>query len=562
MKAGPRKRMVFVAAAIVSAAFLGQPVLAQSDEAPAPRPQQTARNSDTTIATPVSAEQLTNRCAANIKPSPANAPAWIGWGSNPANWRYQPRAQAGISAADVAQLKLKWAFGIPNVKIVRSQPAIYGGRVYVGADDGTVYSLDAATGCTFWATTAPKAVRSGMVIGKVGSGDAVFFGDSGGAVYALDADSGKFLWRTQADNHPAATITGTPNYFEGRLYVPVSSGEERARRRPDYQCCTFRGSVVALEAETGKIIWQTYMAAETPTPHGKTADGRAIIGPSGMAIWSAPTIDAARQRIYVGTGDNYSEPDTETSDAVVALDLKTGKMLWSKQFDKEDIYKIECGTPPAANCAEPTVPEFDLGASPILVSLPHKKRVLILGQKSGLVYGVDPDARGKLLWHERAGAGGLLGGVQWGPATDGTNVYVGVSDLAFQGGGPDPSKGGGISAYRVSDGKLLWKTPPPGCGDRRPCSPAQSQAVTAIAGAVFSGSIDGHLRAYATEDGKIIWDFDTAREFETVNSVAAKGGSLDVGGPVVAGGMMFVVSGYPGLGAMPGNILLAFGREQ
>ena len=509
----------------------------------------------------VPADQLANRCAAGVKPSPADAPAWTGWSPDLANWRYQPAAQGGLSAADVPRLKLKWAFGIPNVRIVRSQPALYRGRVYVSGNDGSVYALDAATGCAFWVATGPKPVRSGMVIGKAGSTEAVFFGDAGGAVYALDADSGKFLWRTQADDHPAATITGTPTYLGGRLYVPVSSGEEQSRRRPDYECCTFRGSVVALDAATGKVFWQAYMAAEKPAPHGKTKDGRTILGPSGMAIWSAPTIDVAKHRIYVGTGDNYSEPDTATSDAVVALDLKTGKLLWSTQFTKEDIFKIECGTPPAANCAEPTVPEFDLGASPILVSLSHSKRVLMLGQKSGMVYAVDPDARGKLLWHQRAGVGGLLGGVQWGMATDGSSGYVAVSDLAFQGRGPDPTKGGGISAYRVADGAPLWKTPPPGCGDRRPCSPAQSQAITAIPGAVFSGSIDGHLRAYSAEDGKIIWDFDTARSFDAVNGVPAKGGSLDVGGPVVAGGMVFVVSGYPGFGAMPGNVLLAFAPE-
>lgn len=494
-----------------------------------------------------------------MKPAPATAPAWTGWGANPANWRYQNAMQARLPAVEVPELKLKWAFGIPNVKLVRSQPALYRGRLYLGANDGTLYSLDAATGCTFWATTASKAIRSGIAIGKSGSVESVFFGDAGGAVYALDLASGKLLWATRADDHPAATITGTPNYYAGRLYVPVSSGEEGSRRRPEYECCTFRGSVVALDAANGKKIWQSYMATETPAPVGKTKDGHTNFAPSGMAIWSSPTIDAAANRIYVGTGDNYSEPDTKTSDAVVALDLTTGKIVWSVQFDKDDVYKIECGDPPRAGCAQPAVPEFDLGASPILVLLPRGRRVLLLGQKTGLIYAVNPDARGKLLWHARAGVGGLLGGVQWGPATDGTNVYVAVSDLAFVGHGPDPAKGGGISAYRLTDGKLLWKTPPPGCAaDRRPCSPAQSQAVTAIPGAVFSGSIDGHLRAYSTRDGKIIWDFDTAREFDPVNGVPAKGGSLDVGGPIVAGGMVFVVSGYPGFGAMSGNVLLAF----
>jgi polyvinyl alcohol dehydrogenase (cytochrome) len=537
---------ILLLAALVVGTFLSPPVLAQSQA--------------TTPASPAPADPLANRCSPGLKPRSANVPAWTGWGANAANWRYQGARQAGIAAADVPRLKLKWAFGIPNVRTVRSQPAIYAGRVYVGGMDGTVYSLDASSGCTFWATTG-KPVRSGLVIGRAGSADAVFYGDASGGVDALDAVSGKFLWRTQADDHPAATITGTPSYLDGRLYVPVSSGEEQARRRPDYDCCTFRGSVVAVDAATGKVLWQTYMAAEKPAPHGTTKDGRTIFAPSGMAIWSSPTIDIAKERIYVGTGDNYSEPDTETSDAVVALDLKTGMLLWSAQFDKEDIYKIECGTPPAANCAEPRVPEFDLGASPVLVLLPRGKRVLLLGQKSGMVYGVNPDARGKLLWHQRAGVGGLLGGVQWGMATDGSSAYVAVSDLAFQGRALDPTKGGGISAYRVADGKLLWKTPPPGCGDRRPCSPAQSQAVTAIPGVIFSGSLDGHLRAYAAQDGKIVWDFDTARSFDAVNGVPAKGGSLDVGGPVVAGGMMFVVSGYPGFGAMPGNLLLAFAPE-
>jgi polyvinyl alcohol dehydrogenase (cytochrome) len=553
MNAQPRRILSFVATAIAIGPLLAAPAVAQSDEAPAAARQQAAPTALT--------DRLANRCAADLKPAVASHDSWAGWGNNPANWRFQPAAAAGLSAAEVPRLKLKWAFGIPNVKIARSQPAIYGGRVYVGANDGTVYSLDAATGCTFWATTVSKPVRSGIVIGKAGAGDAVFFGDAAGAVYALDLDSGRILWHTQADPHPVATITGTPNYFERRLYVPVSSGEEQSRRRPDYECCTFRGSVVAIDAATGKIAWQTYMTAQTPAPHGKTPDGRAIIGPSGMAIWSAPTIDAAKGRIYVGTGDNYSEPDTETSDAVVALDLKTGNLLWSAQFDKENIIKIECGNPPVAGCAEPTVPEFDLGASPILVPLPHGNRILLLGQKSGLVYGVDPDAQGKLIWHQRAGTGGLLGGVQWGPATDGSEFYVAVSDLAFQGRGPDPTKGGGISAYQVADGKLLWNTPPPGCGSRRPCSPAQSQAVSAIPGAVFSGSIDGHLRAYATEDGKIIWDFDTIQSFGGVNGVEAKGGSLDVGGPVIAGGIVVVVSGYPGFGATPGNALLAFAPE-
>jgi polyvinyl alcohol dehydrogenase (cytochrome) len=552
-----RLRALSISCGILLAACLMLPtrVLAQDESPAAANPQSNA------TATQTPPEKIVNRCAITVK-SPGHTANWTGWGNDPANLRYQPNPGAGLSVDNLPHLQLLWAFGIPNVKVVRQQPVIYNGSIYVGASDGAVYSLD-SSGCTRWITTG-KPVRSGLVIGYGDGGAAVFYGDASGGVYALDAATGKFLWHTQADPHPAATITGTPTFFDGRLYVPVSSGEEQSRRRPDYECCTFRGSVVAMDAATGKILWQTYMAPETPSPHGKTPEGKTILAPSGMAIWSSPTIDAAKGRIYVGTGDNYSEPGTPTSDAVVALDLKSGKLLWSKQFDKDDVYKIDCGDPPREGCLPPTNPEFDLGASPILVSVPLDKNgkkhrdILLLGQKSGLVYAVDPDANGKLLWHARAGAGGLLGGVQWGPATDGKTFFVAVSDLAFQGRGPDPTKGGGISAYQVTDGKLLWHTPPPGCGDRRPCSPAQSQAVTAIPGAVFSGSIDGHLRAYDAKDGKIIWDFDTAQTFNSVNGVAAKGGSLDVGGPVVAGGIVAVVSGYPGFGAMPGNALLVF----
>jgi polyvinyl alcohol dehydrogenase (cytochrome) len=509
----------------------------------------------------VAPDRLTGRCPDTLKPEPANAPSWAGWSPAPDNWRFQPEAEAGIPASSVPHLKLKWAFGIPNVRIVRSQPAIYRGRVYVGGNDGTVYALDADSGCTFWATRASEAVRSGIAIGQAGSTEAVFFGDAGGDVYALNANSGEFLWSAHPEEHPAATITGTPTYFDGRLYIPMSSGEEQMRRRPGYECCTFRGSVTALDAATGKEIWKTYMAPQTPSPQGKSPKGVTMMGPSGMAVWSSPTLDVAKKRIYVGTGDNYAPPETPTADSVVALDMDSGKILWATQFTQPKMDAIVCGTPARPGCTPPHVPEFDLGASPVLVKLHNGKRVLVLGQKTGMVYAVDPDDQGKLLWFDRAGKGGLLGGVQWGMATNGKSVFVAVSDLAFLGRGPNPNEGGGISAYRVENGKLLWHTPAPGCGERRPCSPAQSQAISAIPGAVFSGSIDGHLRAYGASDGKIIWDFDTARSFDTVNKIEAKGGSLDVGGPVIAGGMMFVVSGYPGFGAMPGNVLLAFSAK-
>jgi polyvinyl alcohol dehydrogenase (cytochrome) len=157
-----------------------------------------------------------------------------------------------------------------------------------------------------------------------------------------------------------------------------------------------------------------------------------------------------------------------------------------------------------------------------------------------------------------------MGGVQWGSAADQQNVYVALSDigrvmLAYSNStDADPKQGGGMFALRLEDGERAWYTPPPGCGTRARCSPAQSAAVSALPGVAFSGSVDGHIRAYSATDGKIVWDFDTIRPYETVNGVAARGGSIDGPGPAIAGGMLFVNSGYPTAGGTPGNVLLAF----
>ena len=501
-------------------------------------------------------QSIANPCPANQTASTADA-TWMGWGNGAANWRYQP------SGMDARRLKLRWAFGLPNVTMMRSQPAVYKGRLYLGGDNSIVYSLDVRSGCVYW-ETATKQVRSGIAIGSAGAADAIFFGDVTGGVSALDAGSGKQLWNTHVGDHPQALVTGTPAYADGRLYVPVSSYEELVAVFPGSSCCTFRGSVVALDARTGNLLWRTHTIATAAVPQRKSSDGRTISGPSGAAVWSSPTVDTSHGRLYVTTGDNYSEPTTETSDALLTLDLKTGKILWWKQFTSGDAFNTSCGEPGKGNCPLAPGKDLDFGSSPILISLPSGKRELLLAQKSGFVYAVDPDAEGRVLWQAKAAEGGALGGIQWGPATDGNLIYVAVADVRL--GKPDtpgklnldPTKGGGLMAFRVDNGKRVWAASPPDCKERRPCSPAQSAAVTAIPGAVFSGSLDGHVRAYDAKTGSIIWDFDTVREFNTIDRVAAHGGSIDAAGPVVAGGMVFVESGYPQYGGAPGNVLLAF----
>ncbi len=490
---------------------------------------------------------------------------WTSWGQNAENWRYQPKP--GLADSDVSRLKLKWAFGFPGTKMMRSQPASYRGRVYLGTDNGSVVALDAKSGCLIWNASVGN-VRSALVIGQSGWTDALFFGDGLGVVHALDLTSGKQLWRTKVADHAAALITGAPAYVSGRLYVPVSSYEEVLAKIPTYTCCSFRGSIVALDTVSGKVIWQTHTIAEPSVQTSVSQKGHALWGPSGASIWSSPTVDLATGALYVTTGDNYSEPSTATSDALLSLDMKSGKLLWSKQFTPADVYNLSCGDPAIGNCKNGSGSDFDFGASPILVTLSSGKRCVLLGQKSGMVYAVDPDRQGEILWQARAGRGGTLGGIQWGPATDGRLVFVPISDIAFQKSdnpkqlNPNPRVGGGLLAYRIDSGAVAWKAlPPSACAGRSNCSPAQSAAVTAIPGAVFSGSLDGHIRAYSSSDGSVIWDFDTVRSFPTVNGVTATGGSFDVGGPVVAEGMIFVTPGYAQYGGNPGNVLLAFGIE-
>ncbi len=505
----------------------------------------------------------------------SEGPRWTGWSVDATNTRFQNAASANLTAAEVPKLKLKWAFGLEDGTAVHSQPAVAGGRVFVAGLTGRVYSIDARTGCIQWTFDAVHPVRSAIVIGKAsGSAQnpAIYFGDQGGNAYGVDAGTGKPLWRVHVDDHFAALITGAPLLHNGVLYVPVTSFEELLASSPSYECCTFRGGVVALDAATGQRVWKAYTIAEAPRATEKSKTGTQMHGPSGAAVWSSPTFDEKADLIYVATGDNYSDPSTNTSDAVIALDAKTGKIVWSKQVTPGDVYNNGCGSPAQTNCPAEHGHDFDFGQSPILVPLANGRRALVIGQKSGMAYALDPDRQGEILWQTRVGPGGVLGGIQWGSAADGENMYVAFSglqltivpDSAAPKGyslGVDPKQGGGLFALRLSTGEKVWSASPVSCGERKHCSPAQSAAVTAIPGVVFSGSVDGHLRAYAAATGAIIWDVDTEREYDTVNGQKARGGSLDAAGPVIVGGMLYVNSGYGQWGGMPGNVLLAFSMD-
>lgn len=513
-------------------------------------------------------EEIGNPCSTSTW---KGASAFGSWGGDLANTRFQNDSAAGLRAADVPRLKLAWAFAFPDASTLRSQPAVYRGRVFVGGQDGSVYALDASTGCVHWAASVESQVRSGMTVGEVGGNPVVFFGDSAGYLYALDGTSGKELWKMRPDEHPSATQTSTPVFYQGRLYVGSASREESLSISPGYLCCTFRGSESAIDAATGKILWKRYMIPEVAKERPRSRRGARVAGPSGAGIWTAATLDPDHDSVYVVTGDNYSDPPTALSDALVALRMSTGEILWSKQFTAKDVYNSSCQVADKVNCPDIEGPDYDFASPAILVSLPNKRRALLLGQKSAVVFAVDPDRRGQALWQTRVGQGGVVGGIEWGSASDGRNIYVALSDIRFKvdrkpGSNDrvyelDPDKGGGLFALRADNGERMWQAPPPGCNGRSHCSPAQSAAITGIPGIVWSGAEDGHLRAYSTSDGKIVWDYDTAHEYQTANGVPGHGGAIDVAGPVIADGMLFSVSGYPARGGMSGNVLLAFHVE-
>lgn len=488
----------------------------------------------------------------------AGAGTWAGWSPGVTNSRYQDAQEAGLTAASVPRLRLKWAFNLGPVTESRGQPVVAGNRVFIGTVAGDVYALDANSGCVYWAFRATAGVRSGVALGEANGVPAIFFGDRSAVMYALNAASGELLWKTRPVEHLLASVTATPLFYKGVVYQGFSSIEESLVVDPNAVCCSFRGSVVALDASTGHTIWQSFTIPDAAKPTGPDKH----LGPSGAAVWSTPTVDEQAGALYVATGDNYSNPVTETSDAVLAFDLKTGKRLWSHQFTQGDAYNGACNSRTTANCPEKEGRDFDFGQPPILVPLGDRKRALVIAQKSGVVHAIDPDADGKILWQTRVGEGGLLGGSQWGSAADKQRIYVAVSDAVLHsahGIALDPKKGGGLHALDLNSGRVIWSAKPPVCpATQAICSPAQSAAVTAIPGAVFSGSLDGHLRAYSSTDGRVIRDFDTAREFPTVNGKPAHGGSIDATGAAVAGGLVFVNSGYSEFGGMPGNVLLAF----
>jgi polyvinyl alcohol dehydrogenase (cytochrome) len=524
------------------------------------------------------ASKMPNQCARNpaLKVSAATA-AWNGWSPKSDNARFQSARGSELSAAQVSRLKLKWAFGYPGGSTTAyAQPSVVDGRIFVGTDIGYVYSLDAKTGCVHWSYRTKAGVRAAISVGAVAGHSptkvAAYVGDLKANVYALDARTGKLLWETKVDDNFTARVTAAPVLHEGTLYVPLSSWEEFNARTPDYPCCTSVGSVVALNANAGRQLWKTYVIDERPKPVRKNSKGVQLWAPAGGSIWNSPTIDARRGVLYVGTGDGTTYPPDPTTDAVLALDLRSGRKVWSYQVHDMDSFLVGCNRDQqrSENCPAVQGPDWDIPNSAILQSLPDGRRMLIVGTKPGDVLALDPDSNGKLLWRTSVSGGPPVGvgsphvkfetgkdavsvgdvggkrpGLIWGGAADSRRVYFGVST-------------GGVAALRLDTGAREWFTPLTGEGGASTDTTAPTSATPEV---VFAAGSDGIVRALATADGRVLWTFATAREFDTVNKVPARGGSIGSAGVTIADGMAFVPSGYAIIGTQFGNVLLAFAPE-
>jgi polyvinyl alcohol dehydrogenase (cytochrome) len=507
----------------------------------------------------------------------ATAATWADWGGTVGNTRFQSAEAAKLGPSDVPKLQLKWALALAPGRagsVVTSR----GSMLFFGDQAGKVRAVDRATGCVHWVHDAGRWVRATVSLVPAGS-DRFYacYGTSQGpaSVACLDAATGAKVWETSVVDHPHAYVSTGAALHDGSLYVPISVGREShgPAQDPTYECCTGRGALVAIDAATGAIKWRTFTTDE-PRPTRKSGVGTQLWGPSGASVWKAPLVDSKLPLVYVTTGQNSSLPATKTSNALLAIDRATGEIQWSFQLTADDIWNAGCNAPEAKganeNCPFVVRGGVDVSTPLMINDEPRNRRLLILADKSGRVVALDPDKNGAVIWDQKPGKGGFFGGINWGMAADADNLYVPLHDrLPFGDGklqvavvpsGKRDNTAGALVALRLSDGAEVWRSKTPDvCAKRRGCAKAFSSAPAVIPGVVFAASLDGHVRAFSTNDGSILWDFDTAREVQTVGGGRVSGGSIDgPGGVVVVDGSVVVSSGYGAYGTMPGNAMMVF----
>ncbi|QFU76892.1 dehydrogenase [Halioglobus maricola] len=509
------------------------------------------------------------------------------WGQGEGNRRFVGPERTNITRDNLGSLELAWTLAFPKVTDMRSQPAVVGDTLFFGDKTGRLYAIDRERGCIRNHTKVASGIRSAITVVDGPEAPMLVFADSMAVVYAIDSDSLETRWRTDMRLFSTSTITGSISQHDGRLFVPISSYEVAAAGNPGHVCCESHGGVVALDASNGDKQWEWHATAEA-TPQGQTSDGKPLLGPSGASVWSTPTIDVARNRLYIGTGENLSHPATDTSDAVIALDMDTGELVWKFQATADDIWNAACLSG-GSNCPENAGGDFDIGASIVHAMLDDGTELLLAGQKSGDAMALDMN--GKLLWKTRVSNAAIgpdlhqtttNGGIHWGMALAGERLLVPAADPERKRPGYDPRPG--IHALDVRSGDVLWfQGVERGCyladedkplvglqnmraGKNRPLAEQYqcsfyyglSAAATATEELVFSGGLNGVLRAHDIENGEVLWQYETAVPVTAVNGVTGHGGAIDVDGQLLAGDWLYVQSGYAMFGQLPGNVLMAF----
>lgn len=482
-------------------------------------------------------------------------------GNNP---RHIDAAQAGLSTADMADLELAWAIAFPATSGMRAAPVIIGSTIFYSATDaGRVFALDTESGCAKWVFEAGSRLRSSLAYSVVDGVGTLVFGDQSGMVYAINAENGESLWveSGQASNNQAM-ITGTPVIHEDKIIVPLSGSGVITGGNPRYECCENHGAVTALDIRSGEKLWEYHTMPAAEYTGAVSSTGVKQRGPSGAPIWTTPTIDVQRGQIYVTTGENTSHPTTGTSDAVIALNLETGEEIWVFQALANDMWNFGCsaGGPNCIILADTNSVDFDFGGPAILVEADGRE-LLIAGQKSGDLWALDPDT-GEVVWNQRAGEGTALGGNHWGIAIDSERAFMTINDPGNMSGNARP----GLFTYFTGTGEPSWfYEVQPDCGahrsDRlRRCEALYGFSATPLSvdGAVITGALDGRLFIFNSDTGEVLFQYDTAADFETVNGVEGYGGSIDSHSLAAGAGMVFVGSGYGQFSQVPGNVLLAF----
>lgn len=504
-----------------------------------------------------------------------------GFGAGADGARRLSAAAAGLRTKDLANLEVAWAIGVPQAPVMGAGVSVMGDTGFVSLGLRMV-ALDLGRGCAKWVYKAAGS-RNTPAIGEMGGRRVIGFATQRGEVHVLDAATGALVWK--ADGRPSngiGAVRGGVVFHDGKVIVPISASGVAAGQNPKFECCVGHGAVVALSAADGARLWEYNTMPDAQYNGQVNAQGVKQRGPSGAPIWSVPLIDAKRNRVIVTTGENTSHPATDTSDAVIAIDLATGRQVWSFQGLAADVWNMACDpvTPSAAQ-GGPTGPgrtngpncpylfggegrDFDFGAGAVLAKGKGGKDVILAGQKSGDVWALDAET-GKLLWNRKIGSGTALGGVHWGIASDGRRVFAPINDterlLAPAGLEAKP----GVYAFDIRTGKPVWShAAKPDCAGERGklisnCEVQYgfSAAPLVVDGALIAAQLTGKVTVFDAKSGKVLAEIDTLGPIGTVNGVPGKGGAVDSHGVSAGAGMVFIASGYGAFDQTPGNVLIA-----